>query len=103
MPAVAAQVPAAVGYFEQQGSRFFLSTDRNAVRVPAYSRLDVRASRAFNLRTRRLTLFVEVLNVLGRENVRATTPGVSFATHEAFGLFQSMIPRVPSAGLLIEF
>jgi outer membrane receptor protein involved in Fe transport len=93
----------AVGYFEQQGNRFFLDTDRNRLRVPAYSRLDVRLSRAFNFQTRRLTLFVEVLNLLGRENLRASRPGVNPFTREVFGLFQTMIPRLPSAGLLIEF
>ena len=56
-----------------------------------------------NLGSRRLTLFVEVLNLLGRENVRAGSPGVNPRTFEVFELFQTMIPRVPSAGLLIEF
>ena len=48
-------------------------------------------------------VFVEVLNLLGRENVRAGSPGVNSRTFEVFELFQTMIPRVPSAGLLIEF
>jgi hypothetical protein len=73
------------------------------VRVPVYSRLDVRANRTFQLGSRRLTLFVEVLNLLGRENVRMGSPGINLRTGEAFELFQTMIPRVPSAGLLIEF
>ena len=93
----------AEGYFEQRGNRYFLSTERNTLRVPLYSRLDVRANRAFNLRSTRLTLFLEVMNVLGRDNVRAERPGLNVRTHEIFGLFNSMIPRVPSAGILIEF
>ncbi len=91
------------GYWEQQGDRFFLSNERNTLRVPVYSRLDVRGNRTFNIGSRRLTLFVEVLNLLGRENVRAGSPGVNPRTFEVFELFQTMIPRVPSAGLLIEF
>jgi outer membrane cobalamin receptor len=93
----------AEGYFEQRGERYFLSTERNTLRVPLYSRLDVRANRAFDLRSTRLTLFVEVMNVLGRDNVRAERPGLNVRTHEIFGLFQTMIPRFPSAGILIEF
>jgi hypothetical protein len=50
-----------------------------------------------------MTLFVEVLNALGRHNVRYEHPDVDFRTGQAFGLFSSMIPRVPSAGILIEF
>jgi outer membrane cobalamin receptor len=91
------------GYYEQRGDRYFLSAQRNTLRVPLYSRLDVRANRAFNLRSTRLTLFVEVMNLLGRDNVRAERPGLNPRTHEVFGIFNTMIPRVPSAGVLIEF
>jgi hypothetical protein len=93
----------ATGYWRQDGQRYFVSADRNRLRVPVYSRFDVRGNRTFHLGSRRLTLFVEVLNLLGRENVRVSSPGVNRRTGEAFELFQTMIPRVPSAGLLIEF
>jgi outer membrane cobalamin receptor len=93
----------ATGYWRQEGERYFLSTERNRVRVPVYSRLDVRGNRTFHLGSRRLTLFVEVLNLLGRENVRMGGPFVNRRMGEVFELFQTMIPRVPSAGLLIEF
>lgn len=91
------------GYWEQRDGRYFLSTERNGLRLPTYSRLDVRANRTFNLGSRRLTLFVEVLNALAHDNVRAGSPGINIRTQEVFELFQSMIPFVPSAGVLIEF
>jgi outer membrane cobalamin receptor len=91
------------GYYEQRNLRYFLSTERNRLRLPVYSRLDVRANRTFDIGTRRLTLFVEVLNVLAHDNVRAGAPGINPRTGEVFELFQSMIPFVPSAGVLIEF
>jgi hypothetical protein len=50
-----------------------------------------------------MTLFVEVINVLGRDNVRFNQPGIDPRTRRAFGLFESMIPLVPSAGILLEF
>jgi hypothetical protein len=92
-----------VGYWEQRHGDYFVGSTRNALRVPAYARLDLRANRTFNWQTKRLTLFVEVMNVLGRENVRYERPGVNPRTGQAFGIFSSMIPRVPSAGILIEF
>jgi hypothetical protein len=92
-----------VGYWEQRNGDYFVGSTRNALRVPGYARLDLRANRTFNWQTKRLTLFVEVMNVLGRENVRYEQPGINSRTGQAFGIFSSMIPRVPSAGILLEF
>jgi hypothetical protein len=98
------------GYFESrtttapgQPPAYFLSTARNNVRVPVYSRLDVRANRTFSWRAARLTAFAEVLNVYARENVRAASPRINGITHQVFGLFDSMFPLIPSAGLAVEF
>jgi hypothetical protein len=93
----------ATGYWNRQGADYFVGTVRNGLRVPAYSRLDVRGSRVFNWRDRRLTLFVEAMNLLARDNVRFNPPSVDPRTQRAFGIFESMIPLVPSAGVLIEF
>src|SRR5436190_135565 len=93
----------AIGYWTERNGAYFVASDRNTLRVPLYSRLDVRANRTFNWEKKRLTLFIEVLNALGRDNVRYETPGVNPRTYQAFGIFSSMIPFVPSAGILIEF
>jgi hypothetical protein len=93
----------AIGYWTERNGAYFVASDRNTLRVPLYSRLDVRANRTFNWEKKRLTLFIEVLNALGRDNVRYETPSVNPRTHQAFGIFSSMIPFVPSAGILIEF
>ena len=53
--------------------------------------------------TRRLTLFVEVINVMNRENVRYHPPSIDARTFEARRLFESLLPVVPSAGPLFEF
>jgi hypothetical protein len=92
-----------VGYWTQRNGAYFVGGTRNTLRLPAYARLDVRANRTFNWERKRLTLFVEVLNALGRDNVRFEKPTINFRTAQAFGLLNSMIPRVPSAGILIEF
>jgi hypothetical protein len=91
------------GYYEQRQDSYFLSTTRNNLRVPVYSRLDVRVNRTFSVRATRLTLFAEVLNLYARENVRASQPGINGITHQVFGLFDSMFPLIPSVGLSVEF
>jgi TonB-dependent receptor-like protein/carboxypeptidase family protein len=98
----ATNVPA-VGYWEERDGAYFVSTTRNELRLPPYARLDLRLNRTFNRPSSRITLFVEFLNVFNRENVRFTPPGVNGRTGQAFGLFESMIPFVPSAGVQVEF
>jgi hypothetical protein len=61
----------------QTQALYYLSARRNTLRVPVYSRLDVRANRTFSWRTTRLTLFAEVLNLYARDNVRASRPGIN--------------------------
>ena len=94
----------APGYYEERAAeQFFLSSTRNDVRVPLYTRLDVRANRAFTWRTTRLTLFAEVLNLYNRNNVRAGLPSINGNTLRVFNLFDSMFPIIPSAGVQWEF
>ncbi len=99
---VGSNVPAP-GYYASRDDGYVLSSTRNDVRVPVYSRLDLRANRTFNWSRKRLTLFAEVTNVLNRDNVRFTPPGINTRTGQVNGLFETMIPLVPSAGILIEF
>ena len=47
---------------------FALGPARNVGRLPTYSRLDLRLDQVFNFSTRRLTLFVEIINVTNRTN-----------------------------------
>ena len=93
----------ATGYWEARGDDYYVSDRRNELRVPVYSRLDLRANRTFTWSQKRLTLFVEALNTYGRKNVRLAAPGVDVRTGQAFGLFDSMFPFVPSVGILLEF
>ena len=105
-----------VGYFDQQsfGSDapplfggdvpllVALGGERNALRLPAYARLDVRADRTLTLGGRRLTLFVEVANALNRRNVRNVPYGVDRSGRVAGGT-DAMLPILPSAGFVIDF
>jgi len=79
-----------------------LANERNTLRLPAYARLDVRADRAFNWSGRRLVLFVDVANVLNRTNLRNSSYSVDRAGR-VFETTESLMPIVPSGGLVFEF
>jgi hypothetical protein len=95
--------PGAPALFGGEQPLFYgLSETRNGLRLPAYSRLDVRMDRTFMIGDRRLTLFGEVANVLNRRNLRNVPYGVG-PTGLVFGPTDSLMPIVPSAGIVIEF
>lgn len=93
----------AAGYWTERSGVDYVTDVRNTLRIPQYSRLDLRANRVFPRRHGRLTLHVEVLNVLGHDNMRVIPPSVNRRTFEVTGLFESILPLVPSAGVLVEF
>jgi hypothetical protein len=93
----------APGYYLERNGEYFVWSTRNEVRLPTYSRVDLRANRTFNWSRKRLTLFAEVMNVLNRDNLRYIPPGVNTTTGRVSTMFESMLPIVPSAGILIEF
>jgi CarboxypepD_reg-like domain len=90
------------GYFEQRSDGLFVGSDRNAVRLPAYARLDLRADRSFTYDHRRLTLFLEVINVFNRSNL-APANGVVSTMGQAFNFTEPMFPVLPSAGIRLDF
>jgi hypothetical protein len=79
-----------------------LSSERNTQRLPAYSRLDLRADRAFTWSGRRLVVFIDVANVLNHENLRNASYSIDRAGR-VFDTTESLMPIVPSGGLVIEF
>jgi hypothetical protein len=80
-----------------------VAEQRNDVRLPQYQRLDLNVSRAFVFSKRRLTLFAEAMNATGRINLRANSGTIRTRTGEAVGFTESLLPRIPVAGLLVEF
>ncbi len=82
---------------------YTLSDLRNTLRLPAYSRADLRADRAFAWAgTRRIVLFAEVANVFNHTNVRNTPYSVNGAG-QVFGATEKLMPIIPSAGFVVEF
>ena len=91
------------GYIAQDANGYLLSAQRNGTRLPEYSRLDLRADRTFTYRARRLTLFMEVVNAMNRQNFRPSNPGVNIVTRRVFEPTEKLFPLLPVAGVLIEF
>lgn len=92
------------GYFRGEYPNLFLTDRRNLLRLPEYQRLDVRANKTFQRDRVRWTLFVEVVNVTGRENVRVDDlSGFNAATGAARVRLEKTFPVLPSVGLAVEF
>jgi outer membrane receptor for ferrienterochelin and colicin len=91
------------GFYRKVGQEYFLSNERNTTRLPVYSRVDVRVNKAFLFKHWKLTLNGELINALNRENLRFA--GFEFFDFDGrvFGQLDRVIPRLPSAGVVIEF
>ena len=92
------------GYYAPLGEESYtLAEERNRTRLPAYGRLDLRADWAFTYRRSRLTLFTEVVNATGRENLGPDAPTIRLPVGGVNGLTQQLFPLLPSVGVLVEF
>ena len=91
------------GFYRQDAAGYFLSSQRNRTRLPYYSRVDVRVSKAFLFKKWKLTLTGEVLNLLNRKNVRYAGFDFYSFNGRVFGQLDRVLPILPSAGGVIEF
>jgi hypothetical protein len=93
-----------VGYYAPEvGGVYTIAEQRNEARLPGYARLDLRADWAFTYRRSRLTIFTEIVNTTGRENLGPDSPTIRLPLGIVTGLTHSLFPFLPSAGVLIEF
>ena len=92
------------GYLEARGFDYYLSTERNRERLPYYGRVDLRANKAFYYSRSKLSLYLEILNVLNRENIRYDhTSGVNSTTRKISFSKDTLLPIIPTAGFVLEF
>jgi outer membrane receptor for ferrienterochelin and colicin len=91
------------GFYRQVGADYFLTDQRNLARVPDYSRLDVRLSKAFLFKRWKLTVTGEVINLLNKENLRFAGFDGFAGDGRVFGRLDRLLPILPSAGVVIEF
>ncbi|HKE58903.1 MAG TPA: TonB-dependent receptor [Pyrinomonadaceae bacterium] len=91
------------GFFQSEGSGYLLSAERNLARVPDYSRVDVRLSKAFLFRRWKLTVTGEVINLFNQNNVRYAGFDGFAVNGQVFGKLDRLLPILPSGGVVIEF
>ncbi|MGJ5813558.1 TonB-dependent receptor [Paludibaculum fermentans] len=93
------------GYFRRTApDTYFLDTRKNALRLPAYHRADVRVNKVFQWGSWRSTLFVEVANLTNHENTTYDYfNGFDSRTAQAYPRLLKLFPIVPAAGLMLEW
>ena len=92
------------GFFRSQGGDLFLASERNSLRLPAYSRVDLRANKAFLFEKWKLTLSAELLNLTNHKNLRIPIiDGIDPTTGRVFHHFGTTMPVLPALGVAIEF
>jgi hypothetical protein len=92
------------GFFSVQDRNYYLATERNLVRLPAYQRLDIRMNKSKTFGRGKMTLYVEGVNVLNHANYRFDSyNGYDGSTGLAYISLSKMFPILPSAGVTFEF
>ena len=90
------------GFYKMQNGQILISDQRNRVRLPVYSRADLRANKAFHFDHFQLTLYGELLNVFSHKNVRYTTD-IDDTNGRVSINKNALFPRLPIAGIRIDF
>ena len=92
------------GWFEERDDgRIVLSSERNALRLPDYGRLDLRVRYRVPLPHGRLLLFAEALNATNAENYRQVAASINTRTFVVGRLSEKQLPIIPAVGLAYEF
>jgi len=87
------------GFYSSEGRTVTLVEQRNQLRLPLYSRLDLRLSKAIYMQRRKLTLYTEVGNIFNRGNRGCQVHAII----QVIPSCDSEFPILPSAGLTLEF
>ena len=91
------------GYLQQIGSIYYLTVSRNQLRLPSYTRADLRINKAFTHDKWKLTLYGEIINLTNRTNyVFDSFNGFTTSTKQAYLTLDTMFPILPSAGVVFE-
>jgi len=91
-------------FVEQRGNEYFLSIDRNKLRIPYYQRADLRVDKIFLLRRAQLTVFAEVLNFMNRRNVRFDDLSrIKPITGSVRLTIERTFPVLPAGGVTLSF
>ena len=76
----------------------------NASRLPAYHRMDLRATRTFQVGGGTLSAFLDVFNLYNRENLRSFNYQIELPSGRVNpNIGETLLPILPSFGLTWEF
>ena len=96
----------APGYFSVSGpvqdENFFLSDQRNRVRIGPYQRWDVRVNKVWHGEKWKKTLYAEVMNVTNKANYRFGSLDGFRTSGFAYVTVDQMFPILPSVGFVLE-
>ncbi len=91
------------GFYKETNGLYYLSQNRNQLRLPAYQRLDFRLNKAYVHDKWKWTLYAECVNLTNRTNQRFDSfGGYNSKTGQAYPSFMTMFPVLPSVGILFE-
>ena len=91
------------GFYRLVGTTYFLSDQRDAVRLPPYQRTDVRINKVWPRVKWKITLYAEVVNLTNRTNYRWDSfDSYNGRTGQVSLTLDKMFPILPSAGFVIE-
>jgi len=91
------------GYLRRSGPSYYLADVRNQLRLPAYSRTDVRVNKSWTRHQWKLTLYGEVINLTNRTNYLFDSfNGYNTKTGQASVTLDTMFPVLPSVGVVFE-
>jgi hypothetical protein len=91
------------GFIRQAGGYYWLTNIRNGLRMEPYLRIDTRVNKSWTRDKWKLTLYGEVVNLANRKNYLFDSfNGYNSRTTQVFITLDTMLPVLPSAGIVFE-
>jgi len=91
------------GFLQMQGASYYLSSQRNGLRMGNYERTDFRINKNWTKVKWKTTLYGEVVNIANKANYRFDSfDGYTAKTGQAYIEFDKLFPILPSLGVVVE-
>jgi hypothetical protein len=91
------------GFLQMNGASYYLSSQRNGLRLGDYERTDFRVNKTWTKVKWKTTLYGEVVNIANKANYRFDSfDGYNTKTGQAYVTFDKLFPILPSLGVVVE-
>ena len=94
--------PSNLIYSSSDKKYVWVPSDKNSDHYPPYTRIDFRLGKTFNLFDHPLKFYIDILNILGKENVLSYRYSFDNKGNPA-RIEESLLPTIPSLGLSYSF